>query len=266
MTFNKIKPLIYFLIFLTLVLMSREIQMRFLVEKGITSYVTHSLISIGVNILIALVAIICIRRYQLQELAGIGSTKLLRPLLLIFPLYIVLLNIPDQSEISTENIYTNITVLVLYCISIGLSEELSLRGFLQSYVVKYFGNSRKSIIVSVIIVAFIFGIMHLIKFDKGVFGETAQVFYATFIGVMFGMLLLVTKRLAPLIIIHAIIDFVAKLDTMGIPKSVEGRDPTSAINALITVLIILPCFIYGMVISRKIKTGTVISIDTSKTS
>lgn len=248
-----------------LILVSRGVQMNFLIEQGVTSYTTHLLISTGVNLCIVVVSFLFIRKHGLQDLAGIGMTSLLRPLLLLFPLYIVLLNIPDIVDIPTVNLLPNILVLMIYCISIGLSEELSLRGFLQSYVIKHFGNSKRSMLLSVIGVALIFGVMHLIKFDKGVYGEMSQVLYATFIGVMFGMLLLVTKRLAPLIIIHAIIDFTAKLDGMGIPKSFEGpKDPTSATQGLIVALIILPCLIYGLVISRYIKSPPVISIESNE--
>lgn len=263
--FKKLIPVLIFVGFLILVLLSRQAQMDFLLEKEITSYTSHTLLSTAVNVLIVIVSILFIRKHELHYLAGIGKSKLTRPLLLLFPLYIVLLNLVMLDEVPTENLALNLCVLIVYCLSIGISEELSLRGFLQSYLIKCFGNSKKSMVLSVIAAALVFGVIHLIKFDKGAYGEIAQVFYATFIGVMFGMLLLVTKRLAPLIIIHAIIDFVAKLDTMGVPKSIEGPvEPSSAMNALLTALIILPCFVYGMVISRKIQTGTVVSIDATK--
>ncbi|MFT5751431.1 MAG: membrane protease YdiL (CAAX protease family) [Flavobacteriales bacterium] len=263
-SFKKLIPVFIFIGFLILVLLSRQALMDLLIENGITSYTTHMLLSTAVNILIVIVSILFIRKHKLQYLAGIGKTKLTRPLLLLFPFYIVLLNLVMLDEVPTENLLLNLFVLFVSCISIGISEELSLRGFLQSYIIKYFGNSKRSIILAVIAAALIFGVIHLIKFDKGAYGELAQVFYATFIGVMFGMLLLVTKRLAPLIIVHAIIDFVAKLDTMGIPNYIEGSGQTSsAMDAMITALVILPCFVYGMIISRRITTGTVISLKTN---
>ena len=70
---------------------------------------------------------------------------------------------------------------------------------------------------------------------------------------MFGTLLVVTKRLYPLIIIHALIDFVAKLDSTGVPIKQKITESTSIENAVFITLVILPCLIYGLFLMKKYK-------------
>jgi membrane protease YdiL (CAAX protease family) len=118
-------------------------------------------------------------------------------------------------------------------------------------LIKRFGKTKRNIILSVFASALFFGFIHLIKFDKGIYGELSQVFFATFIGVMFGFLLVITKRIYPLIIIHAIIDFVAKLDATGVPIKQKIAEPTSVENAILTTLLVLPCLIYGIFLMKK---------------
>ena len=68
---------------------------------------------------------------------------------------------------------------------------------------------------------------------------------------MFGALLVITKRIYPLIIIHAINDFVAKLDTTGAPIKQKIAESVSVENAIITVLLVLPCLFYGLFLMKK---------------
>ncbi|GGG31183.1 hypothetical protein GCM10011344_35140 [Dokdonia pacifica] len=247
-------PLVAFIAILILIISSREWTTDLLITQGITSYTSHSLFSTGVNIVMSIIAFVFIRKYQLQSLAGIRTGKVQHMWLLLYPLYLILINILFMDEIPTDNLWMNILVLLIYCISIGYSEELSLRGFMQSYLIKAYGHSKKGIVFSVFGAAFIFGVLHLFKFDKGMYGEVSQVFFALFIGVLFGALLLRTKRLYPLIIIHALIDFFAKLDGMGIPKTATEVTPQSSslMSALITTLIVAPCLVFGIIMLRKV--------------
>ena len=84
-------------------------------------------------------------------------------------MYLVTLNLVLMDEVNAKFGMTSVVLLLIYCVSVGLSEELSVRGFLQSYLIKYFGESR--IVHCTFASALIFGLLHLIKFDKGSFGE-----------------------------------------------------------------------------------------------
>jgi membrane protease YdiL (CAAX protease family) len=241
-----------FVIALLTILSVREYFSHQLIEKGIDSYQTHTFLSIGANLLLILVSYFLIKRNGLTKIAGIKGTELEKAYLLIFPVvFLVLLNLVLMDDIDTDFLVPNIIVLLISCISIGFAEELSIRGFLQSHLINKFGNSKKNVILSVFASALFFGLIHLMNFDKGIYGELSQIFFATFIGVMFGFLLVITKRIYPLIIIHVIIDFVAKLDSTGVPIKEKISESMSVENSVFIALLALPCLIYGIFLMKK---------------
>ncbi|MCB0443898.1 MAG: CPBP family intramembrane metalloprotease [Flavobacterium sp.] len=246
--------IIAFVISLLAILFTREFISYQLIQNGIESYRIHISISIVANLVLILVSYFFIKKNGLYKIAGIKSTRLQKWYLLIFPLvYLVLLNALFLDDLNTDLLFPNIGFLFIYALSIGISEELNIRGFLQSHLINRFGNTKKNIVLSVIATSFFFGILHLINFNKGLYGELSQVCFATFIGVMFGALLIITKRIYPLIIIHSIIDFVAKLDSTGVPIKQKVSEPTSIENAALSMLLVLPCLIYGLFLMKRYK-------------
>jgi len=249
---SKFVPLITFIgILLTSVVLGRMGSI-YILEHYTDDYTVHAIFDIVSNVLLAGISYIFIKRYGLMDLAGFNrDKKLIHIGLLFFPLYLVVVNSLFADAISSSNMIQDIMVLALLCISIGLFEEYALRGFLQSYLIKNFTQSKKQVVYAVIGAAFIFGLLHLIRFDKGLYGELSQVAFATFIGVMFGAILLRAKRIWPLVILHALIDFAAKIDSIGQPFQVAINKPTNLTSAIIIALIVLPCFVFGLIILRK---------------
>ncbi|EZH72365.1 abortive infection protein [Aquimarina atlantica] len=241
-----------FIIVLLLILLTREYLLQQLIENEIESYQTHTFLKIGANLILIVVSYFFIKNNGLFKVAGIKGTNLQKWHLLLFPLiYLVLLNAMIMDDIDTNILFPNIALFLIYSISIGFAEELSIRGFLQSHLINYLGNTKKNFILSIFVSALFFGLIHLLNFDKGIYGELSQVCYATFIGVMFGVLLVITKRIYPLIIVHAIIDFVGDLDSAGFPIKEKISDPTSIENAIIITLLALPCLLYGIFLMKK---------------
>ncbi|WP_394748759.1 CPBP family intramembrane glutamic endopeptidase [Spongiimicrobium salis] len=243
-----------FMICLLTLIGLREYGIQTLQENGDFTYDSHTYLRLTANILIIILALAFMKINKLFTWAGWGFGKIEKGYLLIFPLlYLPLINYLFMDDVDTKVLFPHILLLLGYCISIGFSEELALRAVLQSYIIKYLKKDKKRVLYGVFGAAFFFAILHLIKFDKGVYGEMAQLLFAFFIGSMFGMLLLVTKRLYPLIVIHAIIDFVAKLDNAGIPIDGNGAEPTSLISALASVVLTLPCMLYAWFLYKKYK-------------
>ncbi|WP_396590942.1 CPBP family intramembrane glutamic endopeptidase [Allomuricauda sp. R78024] len=248
------KQLLQFITVLLSVLFLREYMIGQLLKNGAVDYSTHMMLGFFSNIVLTLFSLYFIKNNKLGKLAGLKGTRTQKWFLLIFPLvYLVLLNIMVMDTIPTDNLLINCATLAVYVISIGFAEELSIRGFLQSHLIKHFGGTSKKARLAVFASALFFGLVHLVKFDKGIYGELSQVAFATFIGVMFGMLLLVTKRLYPIIAIHAIIDFVAKLDAMGMPINEKVTEAMSLTNAVFIMILVLPCLIYGIFLMKRYK-------------
>ena len=249
---SKYLPLITFTGILIVSTVLGRMGSIFILENHTDDYTVHSIFDILSNLVLAGISYVFIKRYGLIELAGLSKgKKLIYRAVLFFPLYLVIVNLLFADAIFFSNMIRDIMVLAVLCISISLSEEYALRGFLQSYLIKNFASTKRQVIYAVIGAALIFGVLHLIKYDKGLYGELSQVAFATFIGVMFGAILVRTKRMWPLIILHALIDFAAKIDGIGEPFSIVLSKPTTLISAVVIALIVLPCFILGWVILRK---------------
>ncbi|QKX06800.1 CPBP family intramembrane metalloprotease [Aquimarina sp. TRL1] len=237
---------------LLLILVVREYLLDGFLQKGDNSYQSHTIVRTIANLMLILISYILIKKNDLLEAAGIKGTTLRKWYLLLFPLiYLVVLNLLIMDAINPDLLLSNIVIFTIYSLSIGIAEEISIRGFLQSHLIHRLGNTKKNIVLSIIIASLFFGIIHLIDFEKGIYGEFAQVCYAACIGIMFGVLLVITKRIYPLMIVHAIIDFVGDSDAVGLPIKEVISEPTSIENAILIVLLILPCLIYGIILMKK---------------
>ncbi|WKB82419.1 type II CAAX endopeptidase family protein [Cellulophaga lytica] len=246
--------LILFVCALLFILITREYLLYLLISKKIESYIIHTLVNVCANLVLIAVSLFFIRKNGLVEVSGLKKRKLKKWYLLLFPLvYLVLLNLAIIDVVSIDNLLPNVFIFLIYSISIGFAEELSIRGFIQSHFINYLGNTKKNIIASVFASSLFFGVIHLLNFDSGLYGELTQVLYATFIGIMFGFLLVITKRIYPLIIVHALIDFVADLDVVGLPIKQKIAEATSLENAILITLLALPCLIYGLFLMKKYK-------------
>lgn len=237
-----------FLAILITILVTRQYAISVLIESGWTSFAVKMLVGTFFNVVLIFVSYIYIKRNDLFKLAGLSShTNVHKIHLVIFPVvYLIALNLLLLDGVNSTNFVINIVLLCIYCLSIGFSEELSLRGFLQSYLVKHSGQKKQDLLYAVLIAAVIFGLLHFIAFDKGLYGELGQFFYASFIAFCFGMLLLVTKRLYPLILGHALIDVFGDLDGLGEPLSYVTTEPQSLSNAVLIVVLVSPVFIYAV--------------------
>ncbi len=246
-----------FTIVLSFILILRDQIHETLSNQGFDTYAEGISLRLIVNVVLIIGALILIKKFNLSDLAGIGNFKTKQWLLLIFPLYVVVLNFMNLDEIQDAS-WLNFALFLVYVLSIGFSEELLLRGFLQSYLIKISKKTKRNTVFAVIGSAFIFGLLHLIHFDKGIYGELTQVGFATFLGVMFGGILLRTNNMFGIAILHALIDFAAKLDGVGIPMDFNKIiEEDSLSNSVLIIIILLPCFIYGLILLKKVKPSTI---------
>jgi len=245
------KQIVLFIAFFIVILLTNNIVKDYLISNEIYDYNTHLLVKTASNIILTLISFLFIWKNDLSNLGGLNSYKPEKKHLLWFPLlYFVALNLVFADDIPNFSLY-QILILTVYCVSIGFSEEFSLRGVLLPLFIKLGSKDKKSITKAIIISALAFGLAHLIKFDKGIFGEISQLFFATFIGFLFGALLIATKSIYPLIIIHALIDFAAKIDRIGIPFEKGITNQTDLTGAVFSVILSLPCLLFGLYVIKK---------------
>ncbi|WP_299772601.1 CPBP family intramembrane glutamic endopeptidase [uncultured Pseudoteredinibacter sp.] len=236
------------------ILMLREFSTHLLLQNGIHDYQIHTAVDIAANVLLVLISIILINQNGLRSIAGLGNVKTEKWYLLLFPLfYLVGLNLLITDAPSSQATMASIAIFLVNCLSIGFAEELTIRGFLQSFLIKHFGKTKKGVLSAVVLASVFFGLVHLIKFDNGLYGEMAQLAFASFIGLMFGIVLVLTKRIYPLIIIHAVVDLFADLGEVGMPIQEKLNEAGSLENALLIILLTSPCLIYALVLMVRYK-------------
>ena len=103
--------------------------------------------------------------------------------------------------------------LFLYCIAIGMAEEFLCRGWIQNEFIERFGKDKKGVYESIILSAFIFGVMH---FTNLLVGQTAletflQVIQATSSGFLFGAIYYKTGNIWSTVFLHSFYDFAIML-------------------------------------------------------
>lgn len=101
---------------------------------------------------------------------------------------------------------------LIYCVAIALWEEFLCRGIILTNMLKKWGNSKKGIAKAVILSAFIFGGAHVITGFGGDWTNTGiQIVYASFMGLLFGVIYIKTESLASTVALHFILNLTAYL-------------------------------------------------------
>ena len=103
-----------------------------------------------------------------------------------------------------------VVAALIYCAAIALWEEFLCRGVILTNMLKKWGNSKGGIVKAVILSAFIFGCAHIITGFGGDWTNTAiQIVYASFMGLLFGVIYIKTESLASTIVLHFILNLTA---------------------------------------------------------
>ena len=217
-------------------------------------YLNKNSINTIVNVLLSFCYLIFINANNIKNNIGLGEHVKFKIHPIYFPLiYAVLINLLSF-EFEGKLQLNYLFVLLIHMLSVGMVEELSFRGIIQNLFIDFFGKKRKGIIKSIVLSALLFALIHLINFNKGLWGEIAQFSYALFIGLSFGVVLFITKRIYPLIIIHGLIDFASGIDRMGISN--YTLEPSTLENSILVILLLSPYLFYAIYFFKKIKTST----------
>ena len=217
-------------------------------------YLNKKSIKIIANVLLSFYYLIFIFSSKIKNNIGLWGRFRFKIHPLFFPLlYAVLINLLFF-ELEGKLQLNYLFVLLIHMLSIGMVEELSFRGIIQNLFIEFFEKERKGIVKSIVLSALLFALVHLINFDKGLWGEITQFSYALFIGLSFGVVLFITMRIYPLIIIHGLIDFASGIERMGISN--YTIEPSTLENSILVILLLSPYLFYAIYLFKKIKTST----------
>lgn len=130
----------------------------------------------------------------------------------------------------------NILNLILYCLLIGISEELLCRGWIQNSFLKRFGESKKGAFLSILFASLIFGSIHIMNIFSGntILETVAQVLQTTSLGFLFGTIYYKSGNIWTPIILHAVYDFSIMIGEVGAFKDCVMLENPSFLSTLST--------------------------------
>lgn len=151
---------------------------------------------------------------------------------------------------------TIIVLFVLLYASVGFIEEILFRGIILPLMLRRWGGTRRGIYLAVILSSSIFGLLHLINLVAGrrdLLSTLSQMVYGTFFGVYFAAVFLRNRSIWPVIFTHALFDLCGNFNAIAVGGTFGEVHAVSLQEALVSGLICLPLFLYGIFLLRKVK-------------
>lgn len=181
---------------------------------------------------------LCIALYVLTFLGGFGRLLL-----------------ADRSTFSMPTVATLI-IFPFFMLSVGLAEEFVFRGLILGLLFEKYGTSRRGVAFAALLSGGLFGLVHLMNLTSApqlIVATISQVIGAAFIGVYFASVYLRCGTLWPVVIVHAMYDFILLGPSLyfGNLASIASTD-TEPWQALLSLLVYLPFLIVGLVQLKKV--------------
>ena len=142
--------------------------------------------------------------------------------------------LPDNLEVQMTQMARNICGVLAISVLGPILEEVLFRGAIQGFLMRKFSNPW----VGIVIASAIFGIVHL---------NPVQVFYAFFLGLVFGWLYYRTGSLMPCIVGHVLNNSLAALTMyFGIEEVeiVEEMGMVSEVMSVALLVAVAACMVY----------------------
>lgn len=134
-----------------------------------------------------------------------------------------------------------VAVFLLYCVAVGLFEEIVFRGLIFSYLIEAFSKTKKGLIVAFTVSSVLFGVLHLSNLFGGAgIGDTLlQTVYSTLIGGLCAFVLLKTKNIVCPSLIHFLYNFCGLLfdGRVGLGNGIPYHLPTFILNVVVGLLV-----------------------------
>lgn len=152
----------------------------------------------------------------------------------------------------------NLINLILLTLFIGIAEEFLCRGWIQNEFMERFSDSKKHIILSIVLSSLIFGLMHITNIFSGqtIYETIIQIAQATAAGVLFGSIYYKTKNIWAVIFLHSMYDFAIMLGDISLLKDCTINAPSTLgvvlYDSFISILIIILYILGAILVLRKV--------------
>ena len=174
------------------------------------------------HITLTLLCILMMREaYQGEFHMGFHGKRFGLGLLLCWPARrFIALNL--LSTLSVGRIYPESLIMEMAInVSVGLFEEVVVRAILVGHMMHYWKNSPHRVFKSVLWSSVLFGVLHIGNVFANPVGTALQIFYAAGFGVMFAAAYIRTRNLWSCILVHALVDLAANLNSIYVPLQAD---------------------------------------------
>lgn len=174
------------------------------------------------HIMLSLLAILMMREvYQGEFHLGFTTRRFWQGFLMCWPmLTFIAFNL--FANLGSGKIYgESLTMALANYFSVGLFEEVIVRAILIGHMMHHWKGDAHRIRKAVVWSSVIFGVLHIGNVFSNPIGTLIQILFATGIGILFAAVYLRTRNLWSCILVHAINDFCAAIDTIYVPLQAD---------------------------------------------
>ena len=226
----------------------------------INSKYSRSIIAELTAAIIALIVVILSSNHHIftdKRKSFIESIYIGLPMFIISIIYLIssTFSIIDSNTLTINNILA----LMIYCLLIGVFEELLCRGWILNEFLKVSNTNRKDVITSIIVSSLLFGLMHISNIwiaGQNTYITFLQICNAIALGSFLGAVYYRTKNISSVIFLHAFYDFSLLLSEVSLLKECTTNELTKNVMLYETVTISLLIVVYilcTIIILRKSK-------------
>lgn len=191
--------------------------------------------------------------FRNQRIKFNESIKLGLPLLI---LTFFMVGVNSSSLFADDFKLVNLVSLIIYTALIGFFEEIFFRGIIESELLNNYSDTKKHAVISILISAFIFGIVHItnVFYGQDILTTGTQVVQTIAIGVLFGSIYYVSKNIWAVIFLHGFYDFSILLGDVNLIKDCGyvANIPISVTIQSVVVSLFLSCIyiLYSIIVLK----------------
>jgi len=206
---------------------------------------------ITVRVILSVVAVVFIFRYGFNKIfigrGGIVSV------LAVIPAFLVAVNNAPIIGLLTGNVNITapadkITLYVVYCLSVGVYEELLFRGIIFPLFILKTKDNKYGAFWAVVLTSLVFGLAHIVNLfaGGGIVPTLLQIGYSFLVGGMCVISMCITKNIFTAIILHAVYDVGGLITDGGV--GIGSGNQWDTVTVIITVILSILVAVFEIII------------------